>query len=197
MCDPHIQAPVAQLTAMRPADLPYVDQIEQRSFPTPWSKTLYRRELERNPFSFYRVIRATAAGKVLSLPPILAYGGCWVMDDAAHILTIASHPELRRRCLGEWILLSLLRDAIERAAAQATLEVRIGNRVAIALYEKMGFVESGLRQGYYPPARGHGREDALLLTLSGLNRAEKGAEIERQLEEVRDLALRLLREQDL
>jgi ribosomal-protein-alanine N-acetyltransferase len=44
------------------------------------------------------------------------------------------------------------------------LEVRPSNVAAVALYEKMGFNEIGVRRNYYPA--GEGREDALLLALS-------------------------------
>ncbi len=193
MNEPLSPSPVACLTAMRVADLDEVDQIEQLSFLSPWSVNVYRRELERNPFSFYKAIRPTPDGERLNLPPILGYGGCWVMDDAAHILTIASHPAHRRCRLGEWLLLALLSDAVDRAAAQATLEVRVGNLPAIALYKKLGFEESGLRKGYYPPAQNHGREDALLLTLNDLDDVKRQLKLASQLQTVSAAAQQALR----
>jgi ribosomal-protein-alanine N-acetyltransferase len=192
MNEPLSLPPVARLTAMRMDDLVEVDRIERQSFLSPWSANVYQRELERNPFSYYKVIRPTPDGERMGLPPILGYGGCWVMDDAAHILTIASRPDQRRRRLGEWLLLGLLSDAVDRAAAQATLEVRVSNLPAIALYKKLGFEESGLRKGYYPPAQDLGREDALLLTLSDLDDVNRQIELADQLQTVSAAAQKAL-----
>ncbi len=193
MNEPLPLPPVARLTAMRMSDLDEVDRIERRSFLSPWSVNVYQRELERNPFSYYKAIRPTPDGERLGLPPILGYGGCWVMDDAAHILTIASHPNHRRCRLGEWLLLALLSDAIDRAAARATLEVRVGNLPALALYKKLGFETSGLRKGYYPPAQDQGREDALLLTLDALDDVNRQVELVEQLQLVSAAAQQALR----
>ncbi|RMA79521.1 ribosomal protein S18-alanine N-acetyltransferase [Umboniibacter marinipuniceus] len=48
------------------------------------------------------------------------------------------------------------------------LEVRESNTSAISLYEKLGFVEVGVRNNYYPCDR-KGREDAIIMALTRLD----------------------------
>lgn len=153
------------ITPMTLADVEFVAEIEQRSFSAPWSAGTFRHELEHNGRSVYWVLRPAQPQRDADLPPILAYGGYWLLDHEAHIMTIATHPEWRRHQLGEWMLLEMLTRARASGVQQATLEVRASNRVAISLYHKTGFVEVGLRKRYYRD----NNEDALLLTLFKLD----------------------------
>ena len=95
------------------------------------------------------------------LPPILAYGGYWLLGDEAHIVTIATHPDFRRLGLAEYLLRLMIERAQAGGATDITLEVRMGNRAAQRMYEKLGFVKVGMRKEYYRD----NREDALLMTL--------------------------------
>lgn len=141
-------------------DVPYVGELEVACFPAPWSPETYRNELLHNQYSFYWVLRPSA-GKRGQMPPILAYGGYWLMGEEAHIVTIASHPSFRRQGLGEKLLLYMIHDAQANGAAEITLEVRVSNRGAQEMYAKWGFVEVGRRPRYYRD----NDEDALLMTL--------------------------------
>jgi ribosomal-protein-alanine N-acetyltransferase len=80
----------------------------------------------------------------------------------AHILNISVHPEEQGQGIGR----KMMENLIEKAKWEAEtmfLEVRPSNPGAIALYQKLGFNEVGLRKGYYPAE--HGREDAIMLAL--------------------------------
>lgn len=162
-------APRFVITPMHLDDIPAIMALEKRCFASPWSADIYRRELTQSPFSFYRVVRPSVVVGEAPLPPILAYGGCWVMGDECHLMTIATHPDWRRRRLSEWLLLDLLGEARRRAATQCTLEVRAGNGAAIPLYEKLGFEQVGRRRGYYPATQRGAREDAVIMTIFGLD----------------------------
>lgn len=157
------------ITPMHLDDLPAVMDLEVRCFDSPWTVDTYRRELTRNQRAVYRVVRPADPAARPDLPPLLAYGGCWVTGDECHVMTIATHPEWRGRLLGEWLLLDLLAKARQRAAVLCTLEVRAGNAAAIRLYEKLGFQQVGKRPGYYPTTVRTPREDALIMTLFGLD----------------------------
>lgn len=162
---------------MRVEDLDAIMDLEERSFPTPWTAATYRQEL-RNRTASYWVVRAAAPHA--DTPPILAYAGLWHLGEEAHITTIAVHPAWRRRSLGEWTLLHLLGKARDAGADSVTLEVRVANRSAIALYHKLGFVTVGVRRGYYQ-ATG---EDARLLTLNGLSRPALWAELHSRIADI-------------
>lgn len=157
-------------TIMQLEDVPEVLILERASFTSPWTETTFQHEVKHNTRAFYFVLRSNPDGAqpddslpplLPLLPPILAYGGYWVLGDEAHIVTIATHPVLRRRGFGELMLLHLIDRARESAITAVTLEVRAGNTAAQALYTKWGFVQVGLRKRYYRD----NDEDALLLTL--------------------------------
>lgn len=95
---------------------------------------------------------------------VVGYVGVWMMPDQAHITAIAVRRDHRGRGLGELLLQDALALAHRLGAPEMTLEVRVSNIVAQALYRKYGFAEAGLRKGYYSD----NREDALILTLSEL-----------------------------
>jgi ribosomal-protein-alanine N-acetyltransferase len=157
-------------TIFRPmtlADVPTVGELEILCFPTPWSPDTYRNELLHNRFGRYWVL-APATGDVEAsssqgtvLPPILAYGGYWSMGDEVHVVTVATHPRFRRRGLSERLMLLMIEQCRQAHAALVTLEVRVSNTPAQQLYTKLGFVEVGVRRGYYHD----NNEDALLMTL--------------------------------
>ena len=82
--------------------------------------------------------------------------------DEAELLTLATHPDCRRRGVGRDCLSRFEAEARRRGAALAHLEVAATNTPAIALYRGAGWRESGLRKAYYkgPDAR----IDAILMT---------------------------------
>src|SRR4029450_565807 len=99
------------------------------------------------------------------LRSIVGYAGIWVMTDEAHVTTIASHPELRGRGVGELLLLALIRSSMEIGARWMTLEVRASNMVAQNLYRKYTFKEMGVRRRYYSD----NGEDALVMWTDALD----------------------------
>lgn len=150
----------AIFSPMTLADVPVVGALEQVCFPAPWSAETYRNELLHNRYSLYWVLRP-APGHTNEYPSVLAYGGFWLMGEEAHIVTIASHPNYRRHGLGGKLLMAMVGEAHERGATSVTLEVRVSNTAAQHLYMKLGFVEVGLRKGYYHD----NGEDAFLMTI--------------------------------
>ena len=145
------------IAPMLVADVEAVQAIEQASFSAPWPPNAYLTELQTNRLAHYMVVRV---GEM-----VVGYAGLWLMVDEAHITTFAIHPDWRRRRLGERLLLALLDIALERRAAEATLEVRLSNLPARRLYEKFGFRPVGIRPRYYTD----NNEDALIMTTERLD----------------------------
>ncbi|WP_053957866.1 ribosomal protein S18-alanine N-acetyltransferase [Sulfobacillus thermosulfidooxidans] len=133
------------------ADLDAVMGIESHSFPTPWSRNAFQTELLENTFATYLVVEFH--GKVV------AYGGMWIILDEAHVTNIAVHPDYRGHHLGEAIMMGLIERAKHAGVVRMTLEVRRSNLVAQNLYNKLGFVQLGVRRGYYTDTR----EDAFIM----------------------------------
>ena len=137
-------------TAMAPGDLAAVVALEQRAYSHPWSNEVFQREL-RLPFSKIVLARwqQTVVGYV-----------CRWLTDALEIQNVAVHPDWRRRAIGRRLVGIALADGRAAGMERAVLEVRRYNQPAIALYQTLGFRETGLRHRYYADG-----EDALLMEL--------------------------------
>ncbi len=180
-------APIT-LRPMTTADIPRVIEIERQSFPTTWPVTAYKQELEQNQLARYilavmpdtaaaspsparglraRLRRLLHRGQSVPAPAerIAGYLGLWYMIDEAHIVAVATDPALRRRGIGELLVAEALELARARDAQTVTLEVRVSNTAAQALYEKYGFRRLGLRKRYYTD----NNEDALIMTTPELS----------------------------
>ncbi len=107
-------------------------------------------------------------------PPIIGFAGMWNLYDEAHVTTIGVIPEYRGRGLGELLFLALLDEAIRRQVTWVTLEVRVSNSSAQALYSKYGFTIQGRRPRYYSD----NNEDAYIMWSESLKKPEYLAEIE-------------------
>lgn len=84
-----------------------------------------------------------------------------VIQDEAELLTLAIRPSHQRQGLGRDCLAAFERTAQSRGAALAHLEVASSNLAAQALYARQGWIETGLRHGYFRSASG--RIDAILM----------------------------------
>ena len=73
--------------------------------------------------------------------------------DELHIHTFAVHPAWQRAGLGRRLLDAVVAEAESVGITSSTLEVRRSNVAAQRLYERGGFIQRGVRPGYYrvPP----------------------------------------------
>jgi ribosomal-protein-alanine N-acetyltransferase len=86
------------------------------------------------------------------------------MVDEAHITTFAVHPDWRRQGIGRRLLLAMIGLAEDLGAVRMTLEVRVSNEAAQALYSEHGFAIAGRRERYYTDDG----EDAYVMTTPAL-----------------------------
>jgi len=123
-----------------------------RPFERPWSAKEIAQLLE-NASAFALLVRHEQqdAGFVLA----------WAPAAEAEILTLAVAPGVRRLGLGAKLIAAAMAAAMLRGAAEMRLEVADDNSPARALYEKLGFAESGRRRSYY--RRENGACDAVLM----------------------------------
>ena len=127
-------------------------EIDAESFISPWTRDMYRRELERGATCHLYVLR-TADG------PVAAYCAFWMVTDDVHINNVATRQRYRRRGFGAALVRHALAVGRSQGARRATLEVRTSNAPARALYERLGFRTTSVRRGYYTRPV----EDALVL----------------------------------
>ena len=128
------------IRVMTRSDVPAVATLEREIYPEPWSARVFFDELGRDNRVY---VVGTDAGR------ILGYGGVMLIEEDAHVTTLAVVPDVRRRRLGTRILLTLVEEAVDRGARHLTLEVRATNTNAQQLYERFGFAPVGKRKGYY------------------------------------------------
>ncbi|MBI4336715.1 MAG: ribosomal protein S18-alanine N-acetyltransferase [Chloroflexi bacterium] len=101
-----------------------------------------------------------AAQKPATQRPVAGYVGLWLVGDEAHVMAIATRKAVRRQGIGELLLIASIELAAKKGADVVTLEVRVSNSGAQALYEKYGFRQVGLRRRYYTD----NNEDALIMS---------------------------------
>ena len=90
---------------------------------------------------------------------VAGYVGSQTVMDETDMMNVAVHPDHRRKGIAEELVLSLVEALKEKGSHCLTLEVRASNTPAITLYEKMEFIQVGLRKNYYR----NPKEDALIL----------------------------------
>lgn len=141
---------------MTPDDLKEVLEIEQLSFPTPWSKNLFLRELHSD-LSTIILFKSDS----FENQRVLGYICIWLVGGEVHILNLACHPNFRRCGIATSLLEQSLFFSFRKGVRRAFLEVRESNKEALTLYKKYGFKQVGIRKGYYSDTR----EDAVVMVL--------------------------------
>ena len=127
-----------------------VAELEAACFSLPWSEKSICSELD-NPLSLWLV--------AISDEKVVGYVGSQSVMDEADMMNLAVDPAYRRRGIGKRLVEMLVANLKEKQVRCLTLEVRISNSSAIALYKDMGFLEVGRRPRYYQRPI----EDALIL----------------------------------
>ncbi|MBQ3093738.1 MAG: ribosomal protein S18-alanine N-acetyltransferase [Clostridia bacterium] len=137
------------VVAMTERHVPALAAIERDSFDAPWSEDALSEELQ-NPCAKFLV--AEQHGEVLG------YLGTHVVADEMAVANVAVAPAHRRKGVAKALLDAAKRTAEIKDLSRITLEVRVSNTAAIALYEQAGFVRDGIRPSFYS----HPTEDAAI-----------------------------------
>ncbi len=148
---------------MEAGDIEEILDIETQSFSSPWTKAMFRQELDLEWSKVFLVKKSVGR-----LKEIVGYICFWLIIDEVHILNLATHPDCRRNGIATSLINSCLKSSILAGAKDITLEVRKSNLPAISLYRQFGFEVKGIRARYYSD----NREDAIIMWLD-LNRYRK------------------------
>lgn len=135
----------------QPGDVRGLEAAECECFPDPWPGHFFLAEILA-PGRFQRILvdsRGRLAGYVFA---------AWQYLDL-HVLKVAVLPPWRRVGNARWLMGLAEEHARLKGGETVTLEVRVANHPAIALYESLGYERVGRRRRYY----GDG-EDALVMT---------------------------------
>ena len=121
-------------------DLDEVMAIERSAYRYPWSSGFFLQELQ---VACARSILAELDGK------ICGYVLFWLLPGSIDVHNLAVAPEFRRLGIARMLMRQVVLAARVQSATRVTLEVRQSNDPAKRLYASLGFVQTGLRRGYY------------------------------------------------
>jgi len=139
------------ITPMRRRHLRSVLRIEAQVYPRPWSLGLFMSELALKTTRTYLVARVGS--------DVVGYAGLMITGSDGHVTTVAVDPLWHRNGVGTRLMLGLSRAAATKGCTGLTLEVRVGNTAAQAMYRAFGFAPAGVRKNYYTETN----EDAIVM----------------------------------
>jgi [ribosomal protein S18]-alanine N-acetyltransferase len=161
--------PHVELTRMRRRHLRSILKIEARVYPRPWSGSLFLSEMAQKSTRSYIVAKYNNE--------VVGYAGMMFTGPESHVTNIAVDPDFHSAKIGSRMLLHICTEAVARGADTISLEVRVSNDKAQAMYEKFGFGIVSIRRGYYIETN----EDAYVMIVENA----RSTEFRRRLEAVR------------
>lgn len=133
-----------------PHHAPGIARLEQQCFSEPWSQAA--------------ILESALCGTLfvvaLAEDTVIGYGGVQIAADEGYITNIAVDTAYRRKGVGDALTKALIAASKEKNLAFISLEVRVSNTAAQALYQNNGFTLQGRRKNFYRQPV----EDALILT---------------------------------
>ena len=154
-----------EIRSLGSGDLGAIDRIERRSYPTPWSRSMFAAEIAKSS-SICLGAFDEETGALVGYLIISRYVDAW------HVMNIAVDPDYRSRGIATSLFARLFELTADDGERGYTLEVRVSNDRAIRLYERLGFRSRGVRRAYYTD----NREDALIMWKDAvLSRAQVAA----------------------
>lgn len=121
-------------------DIDAIFEIEKSTFKNPWSKPSLYYEIVEDELSKVFVVERD--------DKLVGYIGFMIIFDEIHIANVAVDEEYRGEGFGNLLMETITQFADENSL-KVTLEVNEHNEVAISLYKKFGFKNSGRRKNYY------------------------------------------------
>jgi ribosomal-protein-alanine N-acetyltransferase len=138
-----------RIQKMKRRHLRSVLKIEKQVYPRPWTVGVFTSEVA-NPERCYVVARVGTT--------LVGYAGMLFSADDAHVANVAVDPRWHRHKIGSRLMLTLVRYAREHGYKNLTLEVRVSNTGAQAMYHRFGLAPAGIRPRYY-----ENTEDAIVM----------------------------------
>ncbi len=156
----HSVADAVRIAPLLRRHLRTVVQIEEANYPQPWTSTVFLSEISQRRSRRYTV--ATIG------PLLVGFSGLMVVEEDGHITTLTVDPAWHRRGIGTVLLLDQARAAPTLGVRHLTLEVRVSNTAAQALYQRFGFAPVGVRPNYYAETG----EDAIIMWARDVDTAD-------------------------
>ena len=131
------------------SDLVQMEPLEQVCFDPAWTKEQFLYELQENPFAHVLLMEEEK---------LIGFIDYWITFETCQLAQIAISPTYRQQGYAKVLIEEMIHAAEVAMCENISLEVRISNIHAIALYEKYGFMEVNRKKGYY-----HNGEDAIFM----------------------------------
>ena len=129
-----------EIRRMQEKDFSQVCLIEQAIFAQPWSRGDFA-DASRKPENIYLV--------ACEQEQILGYLGIWGVAGEGQVTNVAVTECARRRGIAYALFQQAFVLGKQMGIEAYTLEVRVSNKNALALYEKLGFRSAGIRKNFY------------------------------------------------
>jgi ribosomal-protein-alanine N-acetyltransferase len=149
-----------RIEKLKRRDLRKLLPIESAVFPEPWSPEVFNSELALRKGRLYR---AAWDGEEMA-----GYIGFLIVDDEAHMTTIATAPAYQRNGVAITMIVDALDTLRSGGVKHVSLEVAANNEPAKSLYRRFGFVPVGVRKNYYPVTG----QDALVMWVYDIDSPE-------------------------
>ena len=144
---------------MKIADIPIMMELEKELFSVPWSEAMFSEEIKGH----YAYVLQKDENE-----EIIGYLSGWKLLDEFTITNIGINGNFQRMGFGTKLVKFIISKLLYEKCFKFTLEVRESNQKAIALYEKIGFEQIGLRGNYYRDPV----ENAVIMRLNMLQKIE-------------------------
>ncbi len=155
-----------RIEKLKRRDLRHVLRIESKVFPEPWSVAVFSSELALRKGRLYR---AAWNGEEMA-----GYIGFMMVDDEAHMTTIATSPGCQRSGVATTMIVDGIRTLLADGIKHISLEVAANNEPAQALYRRFGFAPVAVRKHYYPVTG----QDALVMWVYDIDTDEYARRLE-------------------
>lgn len=129
-----------QIREMEFDDLSAVMEIENENFSKPWTE---------NGFFTFLIRDDTLFLVACEDDQILGYCGVVMVMDEGDITNVAVSKNRQNQGIGKLLVEEMIKRTQTAGVSKLYLEVRQSNLRAIHVYEKLGFVQNGLRKNYY------------------------------------------------
>lgn len=116
-------------------------ELEAALFPSPWHRDMLASELKKNPFAHFYVLEHDQR--------ICGYIDYWITFETAQLARIGVARDVQGRGYGSLLMNFMIKECEQAMCENISLEVRVDNLAAIALYERYGFMKAAKRKGYY------------------------------------------------
>ena len=159
---------LVQFAPMQVGDVPMVAELEKVAYAHPWTPGNLLDAVHHLNHAQLLVCdagpRDVSPWRNTTGHLIMGYFVAMKGVDEVHLLNLTVAPAFRRQGWATLLLSALATWSRGQQAASLWLEVRQSNVGALALYERVGFKQVGVRKRYYP-LKANAREDAVVMQL--------------------------------